>query len=123
MAKRFRKVSPARFSESIVEELEDYVAEEQDDIRAAIEKGADTARSELAQTSPKRTGLYAKGWRKHSDIAITGYTATVYHVAPGYRLTHLLEKGHGGPHGPAAPHPHIAKAAEHGKQAMIEALK
>ena len=56
----------------------------------AITMTAKESAQKLKNTSPKRTGEYAKGWRvkkrgKHDQIV---YNAT------HYQLTHLLENGH-----------------------------
>ena len=56
----------------------------------AITQTAKESAQKLKNTSPKRTGDYAKGWRvkkrgKHDQIV---YNAT------NYQLTHLLENGH-----------------------------
>lgn len=91
----------------------DYVDEveraAEEDVRAA----ADVAVSELRATSPKRKGRYASGWASEPDAEdMSGKAYRVFNkTKPG--LTHLLEKGHGGPH-PAPAHPHIAAAAEKG---------
>ena len=71
-------------------------------------KVAKEAVKELKQTSPKKSGDYAKSWRRKTDKK-SGQpdTQTIYVASPHYRLTHLLEKGHakvGGGRVQAIPH-------------------
>ena len=51
--------------------------------------GKNTVR-DLNQTSPKRSGKYAKGW----TYKAVSKTEVVVFNKTSYRLTHLLEKGH-----------------------------
>ena len=67
----------------------------------------------LKSTSPRQTGMYAGNWAMRTKLMALGHECTVYENAPSYRLTHLLEHGHGGP-APAPAYPHIAAAAEAG---------
>mgnify|MGYP002410693333 CR=1 FL=1 len=60
-----------------------------EEITEVAEMVATDAVRKLEQTSPERTGDYAKGWTKKKNKS--GYTV---HNATDYQLTHLLEKGH-----------------------------
>ena len=84
-----------RLADEIGDILDDYVTEITEDVNtAALTTGKDT-RAELRQTSPRRTGAYAKGWdtRTTQDPINKALTVTVYNKAKP-RLTHLLENGH-----------------------------
>lgn len=74
----------------IKEVLDEYSAELRDAVKEACEGVAKDTAKRLRDTSPKKTGDYAKGWsaRKNKDADWTVYNRT----DPG--LTHLLEKGH-----------------------------
>lgn len=73
------------------------------------------------------TGKYAKSWRAKEDTARKtrlNAAAVVYANKNGYRLAHLLEKGHakrGG--GRVAGRPHIAPAADAAKDTLVEKIK
>ena len=86
-----------------------------DDVKDTVDQAANTAGKETAQklreTSPRRTGKYAKGWKPKKE-AVNGGTVVTVHNKDHYRLTHLLEYGHANVKGGRTPaHPHI-KAAE-----------
>lgn len=72
----------------IADELANYAEDIAEAMEEETEQIATEAAAELRATSPKRTGGYAKSWRKKKDG--TGYV--VYSTKPG--LPHLLEKGH-----------------------------
>jgi len=75
-------------AKQILEALEDYSEEVEEIVEDEIENVANEAVAELKSNSPKRTGKYAKSWRK-TKIK-DGYS--VHNTKAG--LTHLLEKGH-----------------------------
>lgn len=78
-------------------EVNDILNEYSTDIQEAIINEAQTiskqAVNELKNTSPKRTGKYAKGWRVKTEKG-RGYIECIIHNATNYQLTHLLEKPH-----------------------------
>lgn len=74
----------------------------------AIKKTAAESVKKLKNTSPKKSGEYAKGWR----VKKLGDKDVIVHNATHYQLTHLLENGHvvrnrKGEYGRAPAHPHI----------------
>lgn len=78
----------------------------------------------LRNTSPRKTGDYAKGWRvkreRGRDIPIV-----TIHNATDYQLTHLLENGHvvvngKGTYGRAPAKKHIKPVEEWAKSALPE---
>lgn len=77
-------------------------------METAIKETATETVMKLRNTSPVKTGSYAKGWkvgtRRGSDYIV--------HNATDYQLTHLLENGHvirnkKGTYGRAPAHKHI----------------
>ena len=85
-------------------------------IRKQVEGAADRATTAVAKesvqklknTSPKKSGDYAKGWR----VKKLGAHEQIVYNATNYQLTHLLENGHvirnkKGEYGRAPAHPHI----------------
>lgn len=108
------KVSVDRLDSIVMGELDQYAGALVKDIEAAQKAGAKAAIRELKQTSPKRTGEYAAGWKSKTERTRTGTTTTIYNGdKPG--LAHLLEFGHpiikgGRTVGRAEAIPHIKKA-------------
>ena len=79
---------------SVYEQMKDILDEYADRVdEVSIDCAASAARktaTKLKDSSARKTGEYAKGWRskKTDDKGYTTYNATM----PG--LTHLLERGH-----------------------------
>lgn len=104
----------------------DIVNKYGDDVRYALEDAIkDTAREaqkELRQTSPKRTGDYAAGWRSENTGNRIAPSQTIYNQKPG--LPHLLEFGHakrGG--GRTKAQPHIAPVSDNIPEMIEEKLR
>ena len=60
---------------------------------STMEEAAKSAVTELRQSSPKKTGRYAKGWKVDKQKGTLGGTKYVVHNT-NHRLTHLLNNGH-----------------------------
>lgn len=73
----------------ILDEFDDHI---QDVTNAAIDRVSQQSATELRNTSPKRTGAYARGWTKKKFMK-RGINTVVVHNKE-YQLTHLLENGH-----------------------------
>lgn len=105
--------TPDNLGDEIAAIVGEYVSEVDLEAESDVREVADMVRDELRATSPRRKGGYAGGWvAEPEDVGATG-TAYRIHNRKKPGLTHLLEKGHGGPH-PAGAFPHIADAAERG---------
>lgn len=98
----------------IAKELSKYSQEVVEKVNISSEKVGKAAVKQLRQTSPKKTGKYAKSWTMTTEKAIgQPHTRIIHAKAPHYRLTHLLEYGHakvGG--GRVEGRPHIRPAEE-----------
>ena len=103
------------FGSELIAIVEDYISEVEDSAEEDSRAAAQVALDQLHAGGPytSRSGKYAAGWAMEPDAE--EMQAKAYRVfnrrKPG--LTHLLEKGHGGPF-PAGAYPHIADAAEAG---------
>ena len=98
----------------IAKGLADYSQDVVEKVNASSEAVGKAAVKRLKQTSPKKTGKYAKSWTMSTEKAIGQPDLRIIHVkAPHYRLAHLLEYGHakvGG--GRVEGRPHIRPAEE-----------
>ena len=98
----------------IAKELAKYSQEVVEMVNVSSEKVGKEAVKQLKQTSPKKTGKYAKSWTMTTERAVGQPHRRIVHAkAPHYRLTHLLEHGHakvGG--GRVEGRPHIRPAEE-----------
>lgn len=83
------KVSIDNLTNEIGKLLQDYTTEVEEGLEKAKEKAAKDGANLLKQTSPKRYGKYAKGWKATRE----GRT-WIIHNATRYQIAHLLEKGH-----------------------------
>lgn len=98
--------------DDIATEITNTIQEYTEDVSSAIEEEnkniANEAVKELRNTSPKKTGQYAKGWTKKKQ----GNGYVIYNKKKP-QLTHLLEHGHakrGG--GRVSGKPHIRPVEE-----------
>ena len=95
--------------------LEEYAELAADVLKKEIQEAGKTAKTQIEQTAPRRTGRYAKSWAvKKTKESATALEVTVYSPTR-YMLAHLLEHGHakrGG--GRVAAIPHIAPAEQRG---------
>lgn len=119
------KVSIAQFADVISKELSEFREEKIDNMKKIIDDVAKETTSDLKQTSPKRTGEYAKHWaNKTVTESALKKNKVVYNRNPEYRLTHLLEKGHakrGG--GRVRAIPHIEPAYEKADKEIERRIK
>ena len=77
----------------IGEILDEELEKSRDAIEKAAEKVAQQTVDRLKQISPKKTGKYARAWRKKAAPLTRGKASYIVHNTRG-QLTHLLEKGH-----------------------------
>ncbi|HHX0261583.1 TPA: HK97 gp10 family phage protein [Enterococcus faecalis] len=104
----------SELSKEISKIVREYTEEVETNVGEATEIAAKETLQELKQNSPKRSGKYARNWRKKKQ----GPTKQViYQNDPTYRLTHLLENGHalkrgGRKVGQVVAKPHIEAAEE-----------
>jgi len=108
------KISVDQLAAEIAKGLAEYSQDVVEKVNVSSEKVGKAAVKKLKQTSPKKTGKYAKSWTMSTEKAIGQPDLRIIHVkAPHYRLTHLLEYGHakvGG--GRVEGRPHIRPAEE-----------
>lgn len=104
-------------TESVTAQMTELLDEVDKEVQQSAKKGIDGVSKESVQklrnTSPVKTGSYAKGWstKKQGDMDVIVYNRT------DYQLTHLLENGHvirnkKGTYGRAPAHKHIKPVEE-----------
>lgn len=105
--------STGSVSVQMKELLDEIDREVQDSTKNGINNVAKESVQKLRNTSPVKTGSYAKGWgtKKQGDMDV------VVHNRTDYQLTHLLENGHvirnkKGTYGRAPAHKHIKPVEE-----------
>lgn len=76
--------------ENILDEYDDRLKEE---TNSAMDSVAKQCVSKLKNTSPKKSGKYARSWTKKKTKGIGGIDDVTVHNKQ-YQLTHLLENGH-----------------------------
>lgn len=74
--------------------LDSYSREVQEATNKAIDSVAKESASKLRDTSPRKTGDYAKGWKVKKERGKDGLQTVIVHNKTNYQLTHLLENGH-----------------------------
>lgn len=74
--------------------LDDYSVEVKRATNNSMDVVAKAAAAKLKNTSPKKTGSYAKGWRVKRERGSGGINTVYVHNKTDYQLTHLLENGH-----------------------------
>lgn len=106
-----KTVSVNNLNTAIKAELNEFYKLTDEGMKKAVNTTANETRKTTRDNSPVLTGAYRKGWNtKQGKGGRLGYSRIVYN-GPEYRLTHLLQKGHGGPH-PARAFPHIPSDEE-----------
>ena len=97
---------------SVSIQMREILDEFSDKVNEVLEKSADTVSREavdrLHNTSPRKSGDYARGWTVNKESA----KEVIVHNSDHYQLTHLLENGHvirnkKGTYGRAPAHKHI----------------
>lgn len=120
-----RRVDVDALFNTIMSELEAYKYGAFAAVGEAVEMTAKQTVKELKQTSPKRTGKYAKTWKYGRVDTARGSAKwhTFIYNKDNYRLTHLLENGHATRNGGRTKEQvHIAKADELAAEIMRENL-
>ncbi len=128
MAKK--TVKPINLDAAISEVLEQYGSAVFDVLKGSVKEVSEEATQKLRDTSPEKSGNYAKAWT-YDEVPVKRYqTKTVVHVeAPHYRLTHLLEKGHvsrngtGRTFGKVKAYPHIAPVNDWANEELPRLVK
>lgn len=74
--------------------LDDYSRDVKKATNDAIENTSKQSVQKLKNTSPKKSGKYARGWATKKERSRDGIVTVTVHNKTDYQLTHLLENGH-----------------------------
>ena len=97
----------------IMEGLQEYADLATEDMKAAVKKAGNKAKSDVQAGAPFKTGKYKKSWAVKTTKENANAMEVTVHSKNRYQLAHLLEFGHakrGG--GRTRAFPHIATAEE-----------
>lgn len=118
------KVRVDGMAEALGAVLEDYGQEVRDTVKRTVKAAGESCKEDIQRRSPKRTGIYRKGWRCETVYdGPKGIRVRVGNKTSG-QLTHLLEHGHakaGG--GRVEGIPHIRPAEEKMQRQLLLDLK
>ena len=85
-------------TKSVALQMEQILDDYSEEVKKATNNAIDTTSKESVQklknTSPKKSGKYARGWRVKKDRTRSGIETVTVHNKTDYQLTHLLENGH-----------------------------
>lgn len=82
-------------AKAIMKELDNYGVEVALAMEKATEKIGEETAGEIQKAAPRKKGDYAGSWTSTTEgNGRTSHSAIVHAESPGYRLAHLLEKGH-----------------------------
>lgn len=91
--------------------LTEYAELATENMKKAVRKAGNTARKEISENAPKRTGAYAKSWSVKTTKETSNALEVTVYSKNRYQLSHLLERGHAKRNGGrVAGKPHIAPA-------------
>ena len=108
-----------QLAKEVMDGLEEYAQLATDVLKKEIQKAGKTAKTQIEQTAPRKTGKYAKSWAVKKTAETSNSLEITVHSKTRYALAHLLENGHakrGG--GRVAAIPHIAPAEEAAVQSL-----
>lgn len=108
----------------IMEGLQEYADLATEDMKAAVKKVGNKAKSDVQAGTPVRTGKYKKSWAVKTTKENANVMEVTVHSKNRYQLAHLLEFGHakrGG--GRTRAFPHIAPAEEAAAELLVREVE
>lgn len=111
-------------ADEIMKGLTEYADLVAEDMKSAVKKASTTAKNEIKENAPVRTGAYAKSWATKTTKETSDSLEMTVYSSNRYQLAHLLEHGHanrGG--GRTKAIPHIAPAEETASNQLQEDIE
>ena len=88
------KIPPQQLEIEIEKALKNYSADVAEKVKKEVKDAAKNGVKKLKQTSPKKTGEYAKGWKYKVAYENSENIRVIIYNKNKPQLTHLLENGH-----------------------------
>ena len=119
-----RNVSVDQMAAAIEEELEKYKDLASDELKKAVKKAGKTAKSDINESAPVRTGKYAKSWKTKVTAEDSQRIQVTVYSPSRYMIAHLLENGHAkGGGGRVRAIAHIGPAEEHAEEVLLKDIE
>ena len=102
-----KKVRVDQMADAIMQGLTEYADLATDEMKSAVKKAGKTAKSDINESAPVRTGKYAKSWKSKVTAEDSERIQVTVYSPSRYMIAHLLENGHakrGGGRVRAIPH-------------------
>ena len=105
------RVSVDQMAQTIMDGLLEYAELATDDMKVAVKKAGNKAKSDVQAGAPVDTGKYKKSWAVKTTKENANALEVTVHSKKRYQLAHLLEFGHAKRNGGRTrAFPHIAPA-------------
>ena len=105
------RVSVDQMTQTIMDGLLEYADLATEDMKAAVKKAGNKAKSDVQAGAPVDTGKYKKSWTVKTTKENANALEVTVHSKNRYQLAHLLEFGHAKRNGGRTrAFPHIAPA-------------
>ena len=105
------RVSVDQMAQTIMDGLLEYADLATEDMKAAVKKAGNKAKSDVQAGAPVDTGKYKKSWTVKTTKENANALEVAVHSKNRYQLAHLLEFGHAKRNGGRTrAFPHIAPA-------------
>lgn len=124
-----KTVHPDGLGVEIAALLTEYSDEIADAIKEDCKQVANETADELRQTSPKRTGVYASGWKvkpvfeNRETIRLAVYNSKKPQIAQLLEFGHITKNGTGRKYDDTPKHPHIIAAEQHAREKLEQKAK
>lgn len=115
-------------SDQLAEIFDEYSRDMKRKVNNSVDKVGKESVQQLKNTSPKKSGDYARGWKLKRERGRNGINDVTIHNATDYHLTHLLENGHvirnkKGTYGRTSGIKHIKPVEDYFNTEVIEEIK
>ena len=117
-----------QLASEVMSGLEEYAELAADVLKKEIQEAGKTAKKQIEQTAPRKTGRYAKSWAVKKVSETSNSLEVTVHSRNRYMLTHLLENGHAitnrkGGIKWTRPFPHISITYDKYKDKFVEDMR
>lgn len=119
-----KKIELKDFQKAIIQNLKEYSSEVVAESKKQVQQVGKETVNQLKETSPKRSGDYAKDWKMKKAFENANEIRVQVYNAHHYQLTHLLEYGHAKKNGGRVEAiPHIRPAEQAAAEKLDKKVK